>query len=270
MLKLIGLGVMVFICIIVSLIAIGATGTPWAFRETIVGTVNNVVDAANNSLQYAQNATDRINTLLVNAQGVIKTLQDSTKTISDITRDNANIQNLRQSINTSLTDIIGQLTIYANDLKGFITNADNTVNALSKTALLQESTILESANDVFDRIQTAGNNLSDYKNTIDQILSNPSSLGQRTIGEVLSEPLDAISTILASAQTAIGNAQQKISATQASLNDFSSKFGFWYNVSFGVFTALMLWVIFSQVMLILRFWPKLVGKKNTPTQPAVT
>jgi hypothetical protein len=69
MLKRIGSGIIIFVCFIVVLVAIAATGTPWVVRDRVAGVVTRVIDGADNSLEYAQNATDRVSTLLMTLSG---------------------------------------------------------------------------------------------------------------------------------------------------------------------------------------------------------
>ncbi len=270
MLKKIGRILAIVVSVLVIVLSVGGILGAWGINNALSSFTVKVFGVIQGGVQIVDNAVGRVDSLVQTARNEVQQAgQSVTSMAADLQANHPLLTALNERVETRLGPGIDKIQEALSPVHDALTTVSSAVSFANSLPFVQErAPRLDQIDQTLTRLTTLGADVQQFRSTI-------RALAEEKADKLTQAAQDALTGLVSRIDDGLANVQSQVQALQADIADLQgrleqrqSQLLFIYSLVAVVITLLFAWVIYSQVVVILRFWPTRSTTEVTPT-PAV-
>ena len=242
--------------IVISVIAIvlsvvGIIGAWWGNRVLTDITLR-IFAPIETGVAVISTGVDGVYNFITEGRTEVQDAEARIKTASGAVQENSPLLTaVGERINTRLAPSLGRVQTALEPVRGALTTASNAVDTLNAIPFINErAPRLEQVNQAFDRLAEVNQDVKSLDEAIASALVERKNDRVEELTQRLSEITTGVDSKLAEVQTSVGVLQDDMTALGQRLTRTKSRLLFIYDLAALLITLMMVWVIYSQVVVI--------------------
>ncbi len=255
-LKTIGRVILILIAIFVILLSVAGIGGTWYVNRIVTDVTLQVFSVVETGVAIAETGVNQVNTLVIDSRTEV---QNAEKTIGDVSvhlQENSPVLvALNNRLETRLAPTVNKIDAAIAPIRDGLVATTNIVQFANTIPFVQEKAPnLGKVEDVLTNVNQTGADIRQLNDTLAAaVVGQKNELTQELAG-VLTDLTTRIDTRLAEVQSEVEALLAEINAFQDKVQAYKSRLLLIYNLAAIGSTLLFIWLIYSQICVILSQW----------------
>ena len=271
MLKRIGRILAILISVLVILLSVGGILSAWWANSIVTNVTLNVFSVVQGGVEVVDNAVGRVDTLIQTARGEVQQASQTVTTIAANLQENHPILTaLSERVETRLGPGIDKIQEAISPVRDALVTVSNVVSLANSIPFIQErAPRLDQLEQTFTRLGTLAADVQQLRSTLKEATVAGADKLTQTAATALTDLTSRIDDGLANIQSSVQALQSDITALQARLQQRQSSLLLIYNLSALAATLIIMWVIYSEVVVIRHYGSRTrrVAAEPAPSAP---
>jgi hypothetical protein len=239
--------IMILSVILIILCIVGIIGN-WSINNSVTIGITKILTGIENTLGLADDALGRLDTRVGSAQERVADFEQSVQTAGENWAENPVILTaLSEKLDLGIAPAINDLRETVQSIRETliaVQNAIQAINALPFVSVGKETSDWESLQQLSEGISALNEGVQETRNGIREAKEEAAT----QVGFAVGKGASRLDSGLATIETAVADYGTRISELRTEVSAFKASVIFWLDVASVIMTLLLLWLIFSQVV----------------------
>ncbi len=269
MLKAIGRVLVLLACVLVILLSVAGIIGAWWVNSIASGVTLKVFSVVQGGVEIIDTAAGRVDTLLQTTRNEVQQAAGTITTIASNLQENHPILTaLSDRLQTRLGPGISTIQEAMAPVHDALVTVGSAVSFANSIPFIQErAPRLDQLDQTFTRLGTLAADVQQLSSTLKAATEAGADQLTQTAATALTDLTSRIDAGLADIQTSVQALQSDITALQARLQERQSQLLLIYNLAALAVTFLLMWVIYSQVVVVRYHWSRSRRAAAKPVSP---
>ena len=255
-LKQIGRVLAIIIAVLVIVLSVSGIAGSWYVNSVLANVTNQIFSVVNTGAGVAQTGVNRAEQLVTEGRSEVQNASDTVTAVGQHLEENSPVLT---ALNDRLTQRLGPTVEALQTTLAPAVDGLKTVNQM--VTIANSIPFVRQDTPRLDKLEEATNGLLQLVADAQQFQA---TLGQTVVGEknqvtneavgVLTDLATRIDTRLSDLETTLQETQQEITAFQGRMDALNGRLLTIYNLITLLFTLLLIWIIYSQIVVIRNHW----------------
>jgi hypothetical protein len=246
----------IFIAMLVIVISVAGIYGGWWLNRTATDVTTKTFSVIDTGVNIAEAGVNRVDTLVKDGRTEVQQAEATINTVGANLQENSPVLTaLSGRLQTRLAPTVESIRQALAPVREALTTVSNVVEIFASIPGMDErAPRLASVNQAFDQMEQTAADVRQIDETLrGSVVDGKNQLTQEAV-TTLTGITTRVDTRLAEAEAAVDEAQSDIDAFQVEMDETESRLLLYYNLGAVAITLLMLWLIYSQVVVIRHQW----------------
>ena len=263
-LKKIGRALIILVTVLVIVLSAAGIYGAWYVNRTVTDITLKVFSVVDIGVAVAETGVTRVDTLVQGGRTEVQQAEQTIETVGSNLQENSPVLTaLNSRLETRLAPTVGQIQTTLAPVRDSLVTVANIVEIVNSIPFVQrEAPNVARLNEAFNRLGQLAADVTQLGDTLRaSVVEGKNQLTQEAV-TTLTDITTRVDTGLGAVQTEVQGALVEIQTFQEESQALKSRLLLYYNLTALALTLFLLWVIYSQIVVIRYQWAKF-GKQGT-------
>jgi len=246
----------IFIAVLVIVLSVGGIYGGWWLNRTATNITTKTFSVIDTGVNIAEAGVNRVDTLVKDGRTEVQQAEETINTVGANLQENSPVLTaLSGRLQTRLAPTVESIRQALAPVREALTTVSKVVEIVSSIPGMDErAPRLARINQAFDQMEQTAADVRQIDETLRaSVVDGKNQLTQEAV-TTLTGITTRVDTRLAETEAAVDEAQSDIDAFQTELDETESRLLLYYNLGAVAITLLMLWLVYSQTVVIRHQW----------------
>lgn len=260
----------ILVAVLVIVLSVGGIIGGWWINRIATDVTTKTFSVIDTGVAVAEAGVNRVDTLVQDGRTEVQQAEETIKTVGANLQENSPVLTaLSTRLQTRLSPTVEAIRQALAPVREALTTVSNVVDILiAIPGMDQRAPRLARVDAAFDQMEQTAADVRQIDETLRaSVVEGKNQLTQEAV-TTLTGITTRVDSRLAEAEAAVNEAQDDIDAFQVQVDETESRLLLYYNLAAVAITLLMLWLIYSQVVVIRHQWQLLRGGSQAVVEAA--
>jgi len=272
-LKTIGRVILIIIAIFVILLSVAGIGGTWYVNRIVTDITLQVFTVVETGVAIAETGVNQVNTLVIDSRTEVQLAEQTILDVSDHLQENSPVLvALNNRLETRLAPTVEKIDAAIAPIRDGLVATTSIVEIANSIPFIQEQAPnLGKVEEVLQNVNQLGADIRQLNDTLGAAVVEEKNLATEELAGVLTDLTTRIDTRLGEVQSEVEALVAEVNAFQEEVRVYKSRLLLIYNLTAIGSTLLFIWLIYSQICVILSQWRGIRKKSSVEdvTEPAL-
>jgi len=272
-LKIIARVILILIAIFVILLSVAGIGGTWYVNRIVTDITLQVFTVVETGVAIAETGVNQVNDLVIDSRTEVQLAEQTILDVGDHLQENSPVLvALNNRLETRLAPTVDKIDAAIAPIRDGLVAITNIVEFANTIPFIQEQAPnLGKVEEVLKSVNQLGADIRQLNDTLGAAIVDEKNLLTEELTGVLTDLTTRIDTGLGEVQTEVETLVAEINTFQEEVQAYKSRLLLIYNLSSLALTLLFIWLIYSQICVILSQWRGIrkKGSDDGSTAPAL-
>lgn len=260
----------IFIAVLVIVGSLAGIYGGWRLHGILTNVTTRTFSVIDTGVGVAEAGVDRVDTLVQSGRTEVQQAEETINTVGANLQENSPVLTaLSSRLQTRLAPTVDSIRQALAPVREALTTVSNVVEILTSLPGMDErAPRLTRIDQAFDQMEQTAADVRQIDETLRaSVVDGKNQLTQEAV-TTLTGITTRVDTRLAEAEAAVDEVQSDIDAFQEEMDETESRLLLYYNLGLVAIVLLMLWLVYSQVVVIRHQWSLLRAGGHAAVEPA--